>query len=31
MLSRDRTLAASLSMHFRVLSERGRLLPLPSM
>ncbi len=30
MLSRDRTLAASLATHFRVLIERGLLLPLPS-
>jgi phosphatidylserine/phosphatidylglycerophosphate/cardiolipin synthase-like enzyme len=29
MLSRDRTLAASLAMHFRVLIERELLLPLP--
>jgi phosphatidylserine/phosphatidylglycerophosphate/cardiolipin synthase-like enzyme len=30
MLSRDRTLAASLAMHFRVLIERELLSPLPS-
>src|SRR3954447_11859563 len=29
VLARDRTLAASLSKHFRVLVERGLLLPLP--
>ncbi len=29
MLSRDRTLAASLATHFRVLIERGLLRPLP--
>ncbi len=29
ILSRDRTLAASLSKHFRVLVERQLLLPLP--
>ena len=29
MLSRDRTVAMSLSMHFRVLIERGLLEPLP--
>ena len=30
MLSPDRTLAASLAMHFRVLVEQELLLPLPS-
>ncbi len=30
VLSRDRTLAASLVTHFRVLIERGLLLPLPT-
>jgi phosphatidylserine/phosphatidylglycerophosphate/cardiolipin synthase-like enzyme len=30
MLSRDRTLATSLAKHFRVLIERGLLLPLPA-
>jgi phosphatidylserine/phosphatidylglycerophosphate/cardiolipin synthase-like enzyme len=29
MLSRDRTLAASLALHFHVLIERELLLPLP--
>jgi hypothetical protein len=30
VLARDRALAASLSKHFRVLIERGLLLPLPA-